>query len=163
LTITVNQRIHHLWELFQRNDPRVIAALSVGIVLLLIAIWWLIRSRRPTPEELERRRREHIALTGRITDGYLVDARSFDGEDSISPTPDILFYNYSLAGVSYNCAQDVSRLPDRVRGFRLDQPIQIRYDPRNPGNSILVSESWSGLWLRHETVTPIASELTKQA
>jgi hypothetical protein len=22
----------------------------------------------------------------------------------------------------------------------------VRYDPRNPGNSILVSESWSGLW-----------------
>ena len=158
----MTRRIHQLWELFQRNDPRVIVALCVGIILLIIAIWWVIRSRRPTPEEIERRRREHIAVTGRITDGYLVDARSFDGEDSISPTPDVLFYSYRLAGVSYNCAQDVSRLPDRVLGYRIDQPIQIRYDPRNPGNSILVSESWSGLWLRHEAATSITAELTDQ-
>jgi hypothetical protein len=28
----------------------------------------------------------------------------------------------------------------------LDQPLQVRYDPRNPGNSVVVAESWSGLW-----------------
>jgi hypothetical protein len=22
----------------------------------------------------------------------------------------------------------------------------VRYDPRNPGNSIVAAESWSGLW-----------------
>ena len=118
----------------------------LGILVLALAAWLYIRSRRPTPEEIERRRRERLATIGRITDGIILDARSLDGEDSISPTPDILFYSYSLAGVTYNCAQDVSTLPERVRGYRLDQPIQVRYDPRNPGNSILVAESWSGLW-----------------
>jgi hypothetical protein len=50
--------------------------------------------------------------------------------------------------VTYNCAQDVSALPDLVLGFRLDQAIQVRYDPRNPGNSILVADEWTGLWQR---------------
>jgi hypothetical protein len=29
----------------------------------------------------------------------------------------------------------------------MDLPIQIRYDPHNPANSIVVAESWSGLRL----------------
>ena len=32
-------------------------------------------------------------------------------------------------------------------GFRIDQSVQVRYDPRNPGNSIIVSETRTGLWL----------------
>jgi len=142
----VNRLFDHLSKLLHRYDPRLLASIAAAIVALALALWLFIRSRRPTPEEIERRRREHLARIGRITDGYLVDARNLDGEDSISPTPEVLFYSYRLAGVTYNCAQDVSHLPDRVRGYRLDQPIQIRYDTRNPGNSILVSESWSGLW-----------------
>jgi len=128
------------------RDPRLIAALVLAAVLLCILVWLFIRWRTPSPEEVERRRRERVALEGRICDGVIVDARTLNGEDSVSPTPEVLVYSYRLAGVTYNCAQDVSRLADRIVGFRLDQPIQIRYDPRNPGNSILVSESWSGLW-----------------
>ena len=41
------------------------------------------------------------------------------------------------------------RGPMVLRGYRLDQPISLRYDPRHPGNSILASETWSGLWQRH--------------
>jgi len=156
----VKPDLHHLAHQLEaqvQQNPRLIGGVATGVVVLAVATYWYIRSRRPTPEELERRRREHLALTGRITDGHLVDARSFDGEDSISPTPEVLFYSYRLAGVTYNCAQDVSRLPNLVHGYRLDQPVQIRYDVRNPGNSILVSESWSGLWLKHP-LTPISSD-----
>jgi len=148
----VKPNIHHLAHQLEaqvQQNPRLIGGVAAGVVVVAAATYWFIRSRRPTAEELERRRREHLALIGRITDGHLVDARSFDGEDSISPTPDVLFYSYRLAGVTYNCAQDVSKLPDLVRGYRIDQPVQIRYDVRNPGNSILVSETWSGLWLKH--------------
>ena len=60
----------------------------------------------------------------------------------------MLVYSYSVAGLTYNCAQDVSTLPNEVIGFRIDQPVQVRYHPRNPGNSIIVSETWTGLWLR---------------
>ena len=120
--------------------------MAAGVVLIGALIWLLIRLRRPSPDEIERRRREHLALTGRITDGLILDARTISGDDSVSPTPDVLVYSYRLAGVTYNCAQDVRSLPDQVLGFRIDQPVQLRYDPRNPGNSILVSETWTGLW-----------------
>jgi hypothetical protein len=108
-------------------------------------LWLYVRSRRPDAEEIERRRRERLASMGRIVDGRIVDARSLDGEESISPTPEVLFYSYRLAGVTYNCAQDVSRLPEQVRGWMLDQPVSVRYDVRNPGNSIVLAEAWSGL------------------
>jgi hypothetical protein len=129
-------------------DPRLLAALIAGFALVVGGIWWYVVSRRPSAEETERRRREDLALFGRITDGVILDARTLGNEDSISPTPDVLVYSYSLAGLTYNCAQDVSNLPTQVLGFRIDQPVQVRYDPRNPGNSIIVSETWTGLWLR---------------
>ncbi len=138
--------VDHLKQLLHQRDPRLIAAALLGMVLLGVLTWLFIRWRKPSPEEIERRRRERLAGMGRICDGVIVDARTLNGEDSISPTPEVLVYSYRLAGVTYNCAQDVSRLGERVVGFRIDQPIQIRYDPRNPGNSVLVSESWSGLW-----------------
>jgi hypothetical protein len=146
LDTSVSKTFDQFEQHLRDRDPRLIAALVVAAVLLCILIWLFIRWRTPSPEEVERRRRERVALEGRICDGVIVDARTLNGEDSVSPTPEVLVYSYRLAGVTYNCAQDVSRLADRIVGFRLDQPIQIRYDPRNPGNSILVSESWSGLW-----------------
>jgi hypothetical protein len=142
----VNSTIEHLKQLLHDRDPRIYAAAVIGLIVIGVGIWLYVRWRKPTPEEIERRRRERVATIGRICDGVIVDARTLNGEDSVSPTPEVLVYSYRLAGVTYNCAQDVSRLDDRVVGFRLDQPIQVRYDPRNPGNSILVSESWSGLW-----------------
>jgi hypothetical protein len=68
-----------------------------------------------------------------------------DGQDV--PVPSVLVYAYRVSGVSYECAQDVSLLADYVRHVRIDLPIQVRYDPHNPSNSIVVSESWSGLRL----------------
>ena len=128
--------------------PRITAGILGGVIVLVALLWWWAVSRRPSAEEIERRRREHLGTHGRITDGLIVDARTLDGEESIASAPEVLVYSYRLAGVTYNCAQDVSMLPDQVRGYRLDQPISVRYDPRHPGNSILVSESWSGLWQR---------------
>ncbi len=138
-------------RMLQDRDPRIFAGIAVAVALIGVAIWLYVLSRRPTAFEIERRRREELATKGRITDGVILDARTLTNQDSISPTPEVLVYSYSLAGLTYNCAQDVSSLPDRVEGFRIDQSVQVRYDPRNPGNSILVSESWSGLWLPHET------------
>jgi hypothetical protein len=135
-------------QLLQATDPRLLAGIAFAVLATAGGLWWYIYAHRPTPYEIERRRRESLATQGRITDGVILDARTLDNRDSVSPTPEVLVYSYSLAGLTYNCAQDVSALPDRVLGFRIDQAVQVRYDPRNPGNSILVSESWSGLWLR---------------
>ena len=117
--------------------------------------------RKPTAEEIERERRDLLARSGRITDGTIMDtmimeARSADSvacrrnrlrPDGSAPTPDIIVYNYRIAGVTYECAQDVTALAEYVHGIRTDLPIQVRYAPHNPANSIVVAESWSGLRL----------------
>ncbi|HEY5381466.1 MAG TPA: hypothetical protein VIJ65_04375 [Acidobacteriaceae bacterium] len=141
--------VQHLAPFLHGRDPRIAGGVAGGIAVVGVAAWIIARLRRPSAEEMERRRRDQLATTGRITDGVLIDARTLGGEESTSPTPEVLFYSYRLAGVTYDCAQDVSTLPERVLGWKLDQPLQVRYDPRNPGNSVVVAESWSGLWQGH--------------
>jgi hypothetical protein len=132
----------------QNYDPRLLGGIAGGLLVVVCVVLLVVRLSRPSAEVQERRRREELARSGRITDGVILDARTLSGEDSTSPTPEVLMYSYRLAGVTYNCAQDVSKLAEQIIGFRIDQSVQIRYDPRNPGNSILVAETWTGLWLR---------------
>ena len=127
---------------------RVAAGLGIAALVTTGVLIYVVRSRHPSAEELERRRREDLALSGRLTDGSIVNARSFDGEESVAHAPDVLLYRYRIAGVTYDCGQDVSSLPEYTIGYRIDQPVQVRYDPRNPGNSIIVSEVWSGLRMK---------------
>jgi len=144
----------NLTPLLHGCDPRVAGTLAVGVAMAGTMLWMASRRKKPTQEEIERRRRDQLATAGRITDGVLLDARTLSGEASNSVTPEVLIYSYRLAGVTYDCAQDVSSLPDRVRNWKLDQPLQVRYDPRNPGNSLVVAESWSGLWQNTPENTP---------
>jgi hypothetical protein len=150
--------LHYLSRLLQQSripaHPRIASGVAVGLAAVGCGAWLYVRSRRPSAVEMERRRREHLTLNGRISDGSIVDARSLDGEESTSTTPDMLLYRYRIAGVTYDCAQDVSLLPECTAGFRIDQPVQVRYDPRNPGNSIVVSENWSGLRMKPQRVLP---------
>jgi hypothetical protein len=139
---------NHLPQLLRSQDPRLIGGVTAGVALLAGGVWWYNVSHRLPPVEVERRRREALASAGRITDGVILDARTLSNEDSVSPTPEVLVYSYSVAGLTYNCAQDVSTLSEKVAGFRIDQNIQVRYDPRNAGNSIIASETWTGLWQR---------------
>jgi len=132
-----------------------VAFCVAAVTGLLLYVYF---NRRPDPDEIERQRRKFLAERGRITDATLIDTtlnqrsgrRSVDEAadplvDMIEPPPSVLQYQYRVAGVRYESAQDVSSLAEYVRNFRVDLPIQIRYDPNNPGNSIVVSESWSGL------------------
>jgi hypothetical protein len=105
--------------------------------------WYLIRRPRPTAEEIERARREQLASSGRITDGSIADAPF--SQDEATSARQVIVYNYRIGGVSYEAAQDVTSLGDLVRDIRTDLPIQVRYEPHNPANSIVVAESWSGL------------------
>ncbi len=135
----------------------------IGAVLFCVATVtglsiYVYFNRKLDPLEVERLRREFLAEQGRITDATLIDTslnqragrRSVDQvtelpADYREPPPSVLQYQYRVAGVQYESAQDVSGLIEHVRNFRIDLPIQIRYDPHNPGNSIVVAESWSGL------------------
>jgi hypothetical protein len=142
------------------RSPRVIAAIGVGVVAAAGVASYVMTRRKPTAEEMERERRDLLARSGRITDGTIMDTmimetRSADSKaseastqpDGSAPTPDIIVYNYRIAGVTYECAQDVTTLAEYVHGIRTDLPIQVRYAPHNPANSIIVAESWSGLRL----------------
>jgi hypothetical protein len=138
--------IHPSQLLLTFRSPRNIAAVAVGAAAAAGVTWYFLKRPRPTPEEMERNRRDVLANTGRITDGTITDM-STNNQGEPSRIPQIIIYNYRIAGVSYECGQVVTALPEHVRGIRIDLPIQVRYDPHNPADSIVVAESWSGLRL----------------
>jgi hypothetical protein len=108
------------------------------------SVFWYLRNRK-TPEEREKMRREHICEVGRITDGVLLDASEVDSGDGA--LRQMLEYSYEVAGVRYQCAQEVTQLGEKVDlpGCQVGSSTSVRYDPRHPGNSIVISESWCGL------------------
>ncbi len=110
-----------------------------------IATWAFARMRRKTPEQREAERRLRIAQNGRITDGTVIDVSELDRNGSGSLQ--LLIYHYDVAGVSYEASQDITHLRPFVdlHTCRIGVPASIKYDPQNPGNSIVVAEGWSGL------------------
>jgi hypothetical protein len=140
------------------RSPRVIATACAAVVAAASAAIYLLTRHKPSAEELERERRDLLARAGRITDGTIMDTMvaqaraeldpSANYTDTATSAPNIIIYNYRIAGVTYECAQDVSTLAEYVHDIRTDLPIQVRYAPHNPGNSIVVAESWSGLRLK---------------
>lgn len=127
--------------------PDRIGTVVFGVVAMTGLALYIYFNRKPDPAEAERQRRLFLAERGRITDATLIDTRILEMATLENRAPDILQYQYRVAGVAYESSQDVSPLGDCVRDLRVDLPIQIRYDPHNPGNSIVVAESWSGLRL----------------
>ncbi len=107
------------------------ALVSAGVVLI-----WRIFRRKISPEEVERLRREAINARGKIGDGEIVDV---DGS--------VITYSYSVGGVEYMVAQDASSIERLLPSDRMliVGSASVRYDPKNPPNSIVVSETWSGL------------------
>lgn len=120
------------------------AGLALGVSLLAFTVWWL-RRHRPTPDEIERARRTFLAAKGRIVDGMLLDVCQLEAEDGTTRT--MLEYTYRIAGVEYECSQDITAMretidPEEVRaGF----PCSVRYIQHSPQNSIVIAEQWSGL------------------
>jgi hypothetical protein len=78
-----------------------------------------------------------------MSDGMLTDVRE-----------NTLYYSYSIHGVDYAASQDVSRLRDRLPEDHdlLIGPVTLKYSVRNPANSIVVCEQWSGLRIRKERI-----------
>ena len=129
----------------QVMNLRIYALTVVGLAALSVGAGYWIRSRRKTPEQRERARRDRLSTFGRITDGTVVDVQeiSANGQGAVQ----LLIYSYDVAGVSYEASQDVTHLRQFIdlHSCRLGLPASIKYDPQNPGNSIVIAETWSGL------------------
>ena len=111
----------------------------------LFAAYLLMRRKPKGPQELEQERRQRLDRVGRITDGTVIDVQELQATDHKSST--LLIYQYDVAGVSYEASQDVTYLRQfiNLHSCRLGLPTSVRYDPQNPGNSMVVSERWMGL------------------
>jgi hypothetical protein len=122
-----------------RNEAIRWISLGMGTVVALSAagflVWRMFRH-QPSPEEVERGRRAMIHNKGKIGDGEIVDV---DGA--------VIVYSYSVGGVGYTVAQDASAMESLLPEdrMRLVGPASVRFDPRNPPNSIVLCEEWSGL------------------
>ena len=124
---------------FSAGFPSIPAVIAVALAAIIAVFLLLRRSNRPTPEEIERRRRLAIQAGGKMGDGEIIDVNG-----------NSLLYSYSVAGVNYTASQDATELramlpPDPMS---LLGPISLKFDPRNPANSIVLSEQWSGLRTR---------------
>jgi hypothetical protein len=109
---------------------------------------------RSNPDEIERQRRAYLNQIGRIVEGQITDlvevaedtARR-KGSKEAAGRRKLVCYSYSISGVSYETAQDITSLEGRAGLERIitGLPTSIKYDPSNPSNSILIADDWSGL------------------
>lgn len=123
------------------KDPRYLIGLLVTAILVPLAVY-IVFQRRITPVEKERRRRAFVNRGSRTIEGLISEANA-----------DLIHFQYELRGVMYFASQDVSALhpllplnPERLIGA-----VSVKYDPRNPANSIVLCEDWSGLSAKRES------------
>jgi hypothetical protein len=106
--------------------------LTILVALIAYRAWKLSRI---SPAERERRRRARLAANGKTGDATLGELRG-----------EMLFYSYNVRGVEYTACQDISLLKAMLPSeFSAAGPVSVKYDPRNPANSIVLAEKWSGL------------------
>jgi hypothetical protein len=119
--------------------------LILGGAGTLLTAYLLLRRKPKGPDALERERRAWLDRVGRITDGTVIDVQEMQPDGQKPAT--FLIFQYDVAGVSYEASQDVTYLRQLINlhSCRLGLPTSVRYDPQNPGNSIVVSERWMGL------------------
>jgi hypothetical protein len=120
---------------------QVLIASAAAAALGLIA-YFLLRKRK-SDAEIERERRMAVNIRGRMTAGVLTIGQDIDDAGE-SP---LIFYRYSVAGVEYSAAQDVSSLRSVVAATPAHPgcAVMVKYDHQKPTNSIVVCEAWSGL------------------
>ena len=132
---------------------RYYAIILAGATALAGASAYWLYKRRKSPEERERERRLWLATSGRIIDGTIIDVCELPSSHGkpkktvSSAVAQMLIFQYDVAGVTYEASQDVTHLADYVdpKNCRIGVPASVRYDPQNPGNSIVVAETWIGL------------------
>ena len=126
------------------RPPVELALLSgVAVVAISTAVVVISLRRRKSPQERERLRRLAVNRYGRMGDAMITEAR--DG---------IVYYSYSIRGVEYEASQDISALTDRINVDleTLIGPVTLKFMSRNPFNSIVLCEEWSGIRKQQSTL-----------
>lgn len=133
------------WHLWALN--------AAGLAVVAGAFISRLLGRSPDTDEIERQRRAYLNQIGRIVEGQITDLVEV-AEDTAqrkgknaSPRRKLVCYSYSISGVSYETAQDITSLEGRAGLERIitGLPASVKYDPSNPSNSILIADDWSGL------------------
>ena len=109
---------------------------AISFLLLAVGLYIVLRVRRK-PKDKEKRRRLDVNSNGRLGDATILDIRD-----------DAIFYEYSVRGITYTAAQDISKLRELIPGDPqrlIGRPASLKYSYQNPANSILLCEQWSGL------------------
>jgi hypothetical protein len=109
---------------------------GLAAALIAVAIYAALRL-KGSPEKREQKRRLNVNQLGRLGDAMIIEA-----SDSA------IYYSYTIRGVQYEASQDISTLRDRLPAdpARLIGAVaSLKYTPKNPANSILICEEWSGL------------------
>ncbi len=143
-------------------DWKLLLTIGAGALAALALIAYAFVRPAADPEAEERKRRLHLNLIGRIAEGQVVELtqhpapppephRGLFGSRAHA-LPDnrprsLVSYSYSISGVTYHTAQDITGLESQVRAERLvtGYPTSVKYDPANPSDSIVVADDWSGL------------------
>jgi len=127
-------------------DGGIALGAAVATAAVLVAALYLAWRRRRDPAERERRRRLRVNTSGRMTDGTIIDFQQQPASDD-APGSQLIFYEYSVRGVDYATAQDVSavtRVGEHDLGRSLGA-VYVKYEPKHPYDSIVICEDWSGL------------------
>jgi hypothetical protein len=125
--------------------PFRIYTLALAAIGLAVGGYALMRRKPKTSDEVELGRRTWLNQIGRITDGTVIDVQEIHPNGHRAAT--MLIYQYDVAGVSYEASQDVTYLRQwiNLHSCRLGLPTSVKYDPHNPGNSMVIAEGWMGL------------------
>jgi len=137
-----------------------------GLVILAgVGIFFWLRRKPPDDAAIERQRRAYLNRVGRIVEGQVLEIVEHNGATPPSSdghrkavlaskgrsesvgTQRLLHYTYAISGVTYETAQDITGLEERLHLTRVaaGQTASVKYDPSNPSNSILLADDWSGL------------------
>jgi hypothetical protein len=111
-----------------------------GVLVVLIAMigYRAWQRSRVTPEERERLRRDALVAVGKMGDATLMEVRE-----------DLLLYSYDVRGIEYTASQDIALLKQYMPSdLSALASVSVKYDARNPANSIILAERWTGLRTR---------------
>jgi hypothetical protein len=85
-------------------------------------------------KEDEASRRNRLLRTGRIVEGSTLDIVSDDAGNGTQ-----IFYSYKVGGMAYESSQTLnSEQQSAKHNYRPGAQVTVRYDPRQPANSIVV-------------------------